>query len=108
MNFGDFKDGKAQQPLPSSLAPHESEISGFANLCNKTCNRILNLLALGLEVCTKSSNSKKNRTDRTNPIIDPTRLLHFSPRPYRRPNWQHPTVPILSINILTGNSILQA
>lgn len=50
MNFGDFKDGKAQQPLPPSLTPHEAEISDFATLCNKTCNRILTLLALGLEV----------------------------------------------------------
>lgn len=50
MNFGDFKDGKAQQPLPPSLAPHEEEINGFANLCNKTCTRILTLLALGLQV----------------------------------------------------------
>lgn len=50
MNFGDFKDGKAQQPLPPSLAPHEEEINGFANICNKTCTRILTLLALGLEV----------------------------------------------------------
>ncbi|KAJ5719421.1 hypothetical protein N7493_007876 [Penicillium malachiteum] len=50
MNFGDFKDGKAQQPLPASLAPHESEINDFAQLCNKTCTRILNLLALGLEM----------------------------------------------------------
>lgn len=50
MNFGDFKDGKAQQPIPPVLAPHESEINDFAALCNKTCNRILNLLALGLEV----------------------------------------------------------
>ncbi|CAL5870702.1 uncharacterized protein PFLUO_LOCUS4942 [Penicillium psychrofluorescens] len=50
MNFGDFKDGKAQQPLPPSLVPHEAEINGFAALCNKTCNRILNLLALGLEM----------------------------------------------------------
>lgn len=50
MNFGDFKDGKAQQPLPPSLAPHEGEINEFAKLCNKTCNRILTLLALGLEV----------------------------------------------------------
>ena len=54
LNFGDFKDGKAQQPLPPSLTQHESEISGFANLCNKTCNRILNLLALGLEVHTQT------------------------------------------------------
>ena len=51
MNFGDFKDGKAQQPLPPSLAAHEAEIDGFAKLCNKTCTRILTLLALGLEVC---------------------------------------------------------
>ncbi|KAJ5101804.1 hypothetical protein NUU61_004026 [Penicillium alfredii] len=50
MNFGDFKDGKAQQPLPPSLAPHETEIHDFAALCNKTCTRILNLLALGLEM----------------------------------------------------------
>lgn len=50
MNFGDFVNGKAQQPLPASLGPHESEIHDFATLCNKTCTRILNLLALGLEV----------------------------------------------------------
>jgi isopenicillin N synthase-like dioxygenase len=50
MNFGEFKDGKAQQPLPPSLAPHEAEIGHFASLCNKTCNRILKLLALGLQV----------------------------------------------------------
>jgi isopenicillin N synthase-like dioxygenase len=50
MNFGDFKDGKAQQPLPPSLSPHEAEINSFAELCNKTCTRILTLLALGLEV----------------------------------------------------------
>ncbi|KAJ5874274.1 uncharacterized protein N7529_002704 [Penicillium soppii] len=50
MNFGDFKNGKAQQPLPPSLAPHEEEINAFAELCNKTCTRILTLLALGLEI----------------------------------------------------------
>ncbi|KAI9928246.1 hypothetical protein ASPWEDRAFT_38950 [Aspergillus wentii DTO 134E9] len=50
MNFGEFKDGKAQQPLPPSLAPHESEIKDFSSLCIKTCDRILNLLALGLEI----------------------------------------------------------
>lgn len=50
MNFGDFKDSKAQQLLPPSLEPHEAEINGFAELCNKTCTRILTLLALGLEV----------------------------------------------------------
>ncbi|GLA63332.1 hypothetical protein AtubIFM54640_004473 [Aspergillus tubingensis] len=48
-NFGEFtQSNKAQQPLPASLTPHESEIAHFASLCNKTCTRILTLLALGL------------------------------------------------------------
>ncbi|KAJ5690223.1 hypothetical protein N7462_004615 [Penicillium macrosclerotiorum] len=50
MNFALFENGKAQQPLPPSLTPHESDIDAFAQLCNKTCNRILTLLALGLEI----------------------------------------------------------
>ncbi|KAL4920418.1 hypothetical protein BDW62DRAFT_176386 [Aspergillus aurantiobrunneus] len=50
-NFGEFNaQGKAQQPLPAPLAPHEIEIGNFADLCTKTCNRILSLLALGLKV----------------------------------------------------------
>ncbi|KAB8235115.1 putative oxidoreductase, 2OG-Fe(II) oxygenase family [Aspergillus alliaceus] len=49
-NFGEFKDGKAPHPLPKSLASHEAEIAHFADLCNKTCSRILKLLALGLEI----------------------------------------------------------
>lgn len=50
MNFGEFRDGKAQQPLPPTLAPHEAEIGHFASLCNQTCTQIMSLLALGLEV----------------------------------------------------------
>lgn len=50
MNFGDFKAGKAQQPLPPSLAAHETEINDFTTLCTKTCSRILTLLALGLGI----------------------------------------------------------
>ncbi|KAI9045168.1 putative oxidoreductase, 2OG-Fe(II) oxygenase family [Aspergillus affinis] len=49
-NFGEFKNGKAQQPLPPSLASHESEINHFTDLCHKTCDRILKLLALGLQI----------------------------------------------------------
>ncbi|PYH44587.1 putative oxidoreductase, 2OG-Fe(II) oxygenase family [Aspergillus saccharolyticus JOP 1030-1] len=49
-NFGEFIDSKAQQPLPPALAPHESEIAHFADLCQKTCARVLTLLALGLGI----------------------------------------------------------
>ena len=51
MNFGEFQNGKAQQPLPPALAPHEAEINHFTDRCNQACNRILKLLALGLGVC---------------------------------------------------------
>ncbi|KAL4866336.1 hypothetical protein BDV12DRAFT_173055 [Aspergillus spectabilis] len=49
-NFGEFNSGKAQQPLPAALASYETEIGNFENLCTKTCNRILKLLALGLKI----------------------------------------------------------
>jgi isopenicillin N synthase-like dioxygenase len=68
MNFGDFKDGKAQQPLPASLAPHESEIHGFAELCNKTCTRVLTLLSLGLEVRERTLSSIKTYTAHSNSL----------------------------------------
>ncbi|RAH45787.1 2-oxoglutarate and iron-dependent oxygenase domain-containing protein, partial [Aspergillus brunneoviolaceus CBS 621.78] len=47
-NFGEFINNQAQQPLPPALAPHEAEIAHFAELCQKTCARVLTLLALGL------------------------------------------------------------
>ncbi|KAL1953983.1 hypothetical protein VTO42DRAFT_1869 [Malbranchea cinnamomea] len=50
MNFREFKDGKAMQALPPFLVPHEPEIAYFLDLCQKTCHRILSLLALGLGI----------------------------------------------------------
>ncbi|PGH05370.1 hypothetical protein AJ79_06839 [Helicocarpus griseus UAMH5409] len=49
-NFGEFKNNKAQQPLPASLIPHEADLAHFISLCQKTCNQILTLLALGLDI----------------------------------------------------------
>ncbi|EED22027.1 oxidoreductase, 2OG-Fe(II) oxygenase family, putative [Talaromyces stipitatus ATCC 10500] len=50
LNFGEFKNGKLQQPLPPALEPHEGDIKHFTNLCNKTAARVMRLLALGLEI----------------------------------------------------------
>ncbi|EEQ32306.1 conserved hypothetical protein [Microsporum canis CBS 113480] len=50
INFGEFKNSKASQPLPESLVPHEADINHFTTLCQKTCGRLLTLLALGLEI----------------------------------------------------------
>lgn len=51
MNFGEFTDGKAQQPLPPSLASHEAALNRFGVLCHELCIKLLRLFALGLKVC---------------------------------------------------------
>ncbi|KAF6222139.1 hypothetical protein HO133_001225 [Letharia lupina] len=50
MNFGEFTDGKAQQPLPPSLASHEAELYHFGVLCHELCIKLLRLFALGLRI----------------------------------------------------------
>src|SRR6187402_2769892 len=55
MNFGEFINGKAQQPLPSSLGPHESELAQFQSYCHDMMLKILTLFAIGLEVIKRSS-----------------------------------------------------
>ena len=51
MNFGEFANGKAQQPLPPSLASHEAELNHFGVLCHELCIKLLRLFAQGLKVC---------------------------------------------------------
>lgn len=50
MNFGEFVNGKAQQPLPPSLEDHEAEIYDFQTHCNNLLLRLLKLFAIGLKV----------------------------------------------------------
>ncbi|KFH47614.1 hypothetical protein ACRE_015090 [Hapsidospora chrysogenum ATCC 11550] len=49
-NFGEFIDGKAQQPLPSPIAPYEPRFNAFADSCHALCTKLLYLLGLGLDV----------------------------------------------------------
>lgn len=49
-NFGEFINGKAQQPLPSPVVPDEDRFSAFSTSCHGLCNRLLYLLGLGLGV----------------------------------------------------------
>ncbi|TGO73711.1 hypothetical protein BELL_0338g00100 [Botrytis elliptica] len=46
----DFVNGKAEQPLPPSLSPHESELNEFQLYCHKLCLKLLTLFAIGLEI----------------------------------------------------------
>ena len=50
MNFGEFKDGRAQQPLPPLLIERESEISQFHDYCHDLMLKILRLFAIGLKI----------------------------------------------------------
>ncbi|KAI9149317.1 hypothetical protein HJFPF1_11369 [Paramyrothecium foliicola] len=49
-NFGEFVDGKAQQPLPSTIIDDESQACAFSESCHRLCQKILYLLGLGLGV----------------------------------------------------------
>jgi isopenicillin N synthase-like dioxygenase len=50
MNFGEFIDGKAQQPLPPSLVNHEEDLAKFHKYCHDMMLKILKLFSIGLEV----------------------------------------------------------
>ncbi|OAA39952.1 Oxoglutarate/iron-dependent oxygenase [Metarhizium rileyi] len=49
-NFGEFVDGKAQQPIPPAIAADEARLSSYADLCRALCLKILTLLGQGLQV----------------------------------------------------------
>ncbi|EXJ75139.1 uncharacterized protein A1O5_01835 [Cladophialophora psammophila CBS 110553] len=49
-NIGAFLDGKPQQPLPKFLESRIDELAEFERTCKQVCDRVLDLLGLGLEV----------------------------------------------------------
>jgi len=75
-----FCNGKAQQPLPLSLAPYESELAEFTGICHELCLRLLKLFALGLEIDEKEGGKEwfASRHDRSKgPSGSILRLLHY-------------------------------
>ncbi|ETN45099.1 uncharacterized protein HMPREF1541_09975 [Cyphellophora europaea CBS 101466] len=62
-NFGEFNvNGRLQQGLPAEVAERgaERELKEFEDACRATCERVLELLALALEVEDKSWFSKRH------------------------------------------------
>ncbi|KAK1687972.1 2OG-Fe(II) oxygenase superfamily protein [Colletotrichum godetiae] len=49
-NFGEFKDGKAQQPLPPTIQSDEPFLNSFRDQCHSLCLELLELLGIGLDV----------------------------------------------------------
>ncbi|KAH7188745.1 uncharacterized protein B0J16DRAFT_337935 [Fusarium flagelliforme] len=75
-NFGEFADGKAQQPLPSDLVPDEPQISAFADLCHDLCQKLLYLLGLGLGVGDFFSSAHNTEKGASSSIL---RFLRYPP-----------------------------
>lgn len=49
-NFGEFKDGKAQQPIPETIEHLQDQSATFWEFCYKLCLKINYLLGVGLDV----------------------------------------------------------
>ncbi|KAF8425109.1 hypothetical protein EV426DRAFT_596378 [Tirmania nivea] len=84
LNFGEFSNGKAQQPLPPSLVPHEVELAEFADLCHELCLRLLRLFALGLNIGKADGGEEwfASRHDKEKgPSGSILRLLHYPALP---------------------------
>ncbi|EGU81858.1 hypothetical protein FOXB_07653 [Fusarium oxysporum f. sp. conglutinans Fo5176] len=75
-NFGEFADGKAQQPLPSDLVSDEPQISALANSCHDLCQKLLYLLGLGLGVDDFFSSAHNTEKGASSSIL---RFLRYPP-----------------------------
>ncbi|KAF4970626.1 hypothetical protein FSARC_2407 [Fusarium sarcochroum] len=75
-NFGEFADGKAQQPLPSDLVSDETQISAFADSCHDLCQKLLYLLGLGLGVDDFFSSAHNTTKGASSSIL---RFLRYPP-----------------------------
>lgn len=87
-NFGEFSHGKAQQPFPPSLIPHEAEISDFFDACHALCLKILTLFGLGLDTTPPNWLSSRHSRD-LGPSGSILRYLHYpslSASPTYRPD----------------------
>ena len=54
MNFGEFVDGRPNQPIPPALLGHEAELAQFFDLCRGVCLQLYRLFAMALEVGRKA------------------------------------------------------
>lgn len=83
-NLGEFKDGKAQQPLPDSFVDHEVELNEFQYLCHKLCLRLLRLFAIALNVSTQSIHSQPVQLIKCFSRLIPQKVVQSGSHPVTR------------------------
>ena len=88
-NIGEFVDGKPQQAIPKFLEGHLDELADFERTCKQLCDRVMDLLGLGLEVEEPNFFSSRH----TQPSGCTVRLLHY---PTASSPFLRKTVPFLA------------
>lgn len=78
-NFGEFVDGKPQQPIPKSLTPDVPQLDSFFDLCYHLCLKLNDLLGIGLEVNPPDFFTTAHRKE-AGPSGNTLRLLYYPPR----------------------------
>ncbi|KAI1876501.1 hypothetical protein JX265_004027 [Neoarthrinium moseri] len=76
-NFGPFSDGKATQPIPSTLSVHEASIGTFRGACEALCRKLLLLFGQGLGVDPADFFEAAHSPERPSGSI--LRLLYYPP-----------------------------
>ncbi|KAI1765967.1 2OG-Fe(II) oxygenase superfamily protein [Hypoxylon sp. FL1150] len=76
-NFGTFKDGKATQPIPHSIEPHQAQLAAFRESCHALCQKLLLLFGIGLQV--DPPNFFAAAHDPSQPSGSILRLLYYPP-----------------------------
>ncbi|KAL3957508.1 hypothetical protein ACCO45_008086 [Purpureocillium lilacinum] len=85
-NFGEFVDGKAQQPIPSTIAAEEARFAAFADSCRRLCHKILYLLGLGLDVGDFFSSAHFTTQSGSGTILPPAPTSAPAPTPTTAPS----------------------
>ncbi|KAI1074141.1 2OG-Fe(II) oxygenase superfamily protein [Whalleya microplaca] len=76
-NFGPFENGKATQPIPQSIEPHQAELAAFREACHELCRKLLLLFGIGLGVNPPDFFTKAHSPSQPSGSI--LRLLYYPP-----------------------------
>ncbi|KAI2633820.1 hypothetical protein GGS21DRAFT_518826 [Xylaria nigripes] len=76
-NFGVFADGKATQPIPSSIEPYEADLAAFRASCHALCRKLLLLFGIGLGVNPPDFFAAAHAPSETSGSV--LRLLYYPP-----------------------------
>ncbi|KAI0129133.1 hypothetical protein BJ170DRAFT_682917 [Xylariales sp. AK1849] len=77
-NFGEFVNGKAEQPIPSTVTALEPQIAEFRDSCHNLCRRLMHLFGIGLDVKPPDFFARAHAADK-GPSGTTLRMLYYPP-----------------------------